>query len=227
MKNFIKRILTICVALAIVSTLTGCTNWKKKYSGLEVEHQNLKGLYDNCRSNLEASAADKSKLNQQLVQSIKTIEQLQKEIDERNVSPGEASGFGKNMDVKFDANAGTITVTLENTLLFSAGEAKMKANTISELDHIRSVIRDRYSSMPIDVIGHTDSDPIKKSNWKDNWELSAQRALSVLRYLESKGMRQELLRAIAAGSSRPVASNSTESGKARNRRVEIVVRTKG
>ena len=155
------------------------------------------------------------------------IEELQKQIDERNISPGEASGFGNNMDVRFDANAGTITVTLENTLLFSAGKAVMKKTTVGELDHIRNVIKERYGSMPIDIIGHTDSDPIKKSSWKDNWELSAQRSLSVLRYLESKGMGADTLRAIAAGSSRPVASNSTASGKARNRRVEIVVRTKG
>ena len=227
MKAFARRTLTLCIALVIISMLTGCTNWKKKYGGLDVEHQNLKGLYDNCRTNLESSASDKSKLNQQLVKSIMTIEELQREIKERNISPGEASGFGKDMDVKFDANAGTITVTIENTLLFSAGKATMKKTTVGELDHIRRVIKERYSSMPIDVIGHTDSDPIKKSKWKDNWELSAQRSLSVLRYLEGKGMRGDILRAIAAGSSRPVASNSTASGKARNRRVEIVVRTRG
>jgi len=227
MKNLVKRTLTLCIALVVISMLTGCTNWKKKHNGLEVEHQNLKGLYDNCRTNLEASASDKSKLSQQLTKSIMTIEDLQKQIEERNISPGEASGFGDNMDVRFDANAGTITVTIENTLLFSAGKATMKKATIGELDHIRNVIKERYGSMPIDVIGHTDSDPIKKSSWKDNWELSAQRSLSVLRYLERKGMSADRLRAIAAGSSRPVASNSTASGKARNRRVEIVVRTKG
>lgn len=227
MRKFSKRTLTICIALVIVSMLTGCTNWKKKYNGLDVENQNIKGLYENCRTNLEAISSDKSQLNQQLTKSIQTIEELQKEIEERNISPGEASGFGKGMDVSFDAAAGTITVTLENRLLFTAGKATMKRATISELDHIRSVIRERYSSMPVDIIGHTDSDPIKKSKWKDNWELSAQRALSVLRYLQSKGMRDDTLRAVAAGSSRQVASNSTASGKARNRRVEIVVRTRG
>lgn len=227
MKDLLKRTLMFSVALVLISMLTGCTNWKKKYAGLDVEHQNLKGRYDLCTANLDATAADKSQLSQRLDKSIKTIEQLQKEIEERNISPGEASGFGNNMDVKFDAAAGTITVTLENTLLFSAGAAKMKKSTISELDHIRSVIKDRYASMPIDIVGHTDSDPIKKSKWKDNWELSAQRALAVLRYLESKGMRSDMIRAVAAGSSRSIASNSTASGKARNRRVEIVVRTRG
>ena len=86
-----------------------------------------------------------------------------------------------------------------------------------------SVLRDKYASKQIDVVGHTDTDPIKKSNWKDNWELSAQRALSVLRYLEKKGISPEKIQATGRGQSQPIASNSNASGKARNRRVEIVV----
>ena len=227
MKVLLKRTLVFTVALVVIVTLTGCTNWKKKYQGLDVEHQNLKGRYELCTGNLDASATAKASLNQRLSKSIMTIESLQKEIEDRNVSPGEASGFGNNMDVRFDAAAGTITVTLENTLLFSSGKATLKKSTIRELDHIRSVIKQRYASMPIDIVGHTDTDPIKRSNWKDNWDLSAQRALAVLRYMESKGMHPDMIRAVAAGSSKPIASNSNASGKARNRRVEIVVRTRG
>ncbi len=81
--------------------------------------------------------------------------------------------------------------------------------------------------MPVDIVGHTDSDPIKKSGWKDNWQLSSERALAVLRYLNSKGMRADQIRAVAAGSAKPIASNSSSDGKSRNRRVEIVVRTRG
>ena len=76
--------------------------------------------------------------------------------------------------------------------------------------------------MPIDIVGHTDTDPIKKSKWKDNWELSAQRSLAVVRYLISKGIPKETILEVGRGESQPVASNSTESGKAKNRRVEIV-----
>lgn len=227
MKDLLKRTLMFSVALVLIVMLTGCTNWKKKYEGLNVENQNLKGLYERCSDNLGAAASDKSQLSQQLSKSIRTIEELQREIEERNISPGEASGFGNNMDVKFDSAAGTITVTLDNTLLFSSGKATLKKSTIRELDHIRSVVKERYASMPIDIVGHTDTDPIKKSKWKDNWDLSAQRALAVLRYLESRGMRSDMIRAVAAGSSKPIASNSSASGKARNRRVEIVVRTRG
>jgi chemotaxis protein MotB len=115
---------------------------------------------------------------------------------------------------------------LQNTVLFSSGKATLKKATISELDHIKSVIKSRYSGMLIDVVGHTDSDPIKKSKWKDNWQLSSERALAVLRYLKSKGISPSNIRAVASGSSVPVSKNSTISGKAKNRRVEIVVHTR-
>ena len=75
----------------------------------------------------------------------------------------------------------------------------------------------------MDVVGHTDTEPIKKSSWKDNLELSAQRALSVTRYLMDHGIPDKQVEASGCGSARPVASNSTADGKAKNRRVEIVV----
>ena len=72
----------------------------------------------------------------------------------------------------FDPAAGTITVTLQNTILFASGKASLKSATSAELDHILSVLKDKYAGKEIDVVGHTDTDPIRKSAWKDNWELS-------------------------------------------------------
>jgi chemotaxis protein MotB len=223
MENFVRKISFVLLAVFLISVLSGCTDWKKKYEGLNVEHQNLKGLYENCVSSLDSSAAEKARLGQELNRSQQTIEDLQAQIRDRNISPGEASGFGEGMDVSIDSAKGTITVTLPNAILFSPGQATLKKATSAELDHIYSVLRERYGGREIDVVGHTDSDPIKKSKWKDNWELSAQRALTVLRYLRKRGVNSEMIRGVAAGESRPIASNSTSSGKAKNRRVEVVV----
>jgi flagellar motor protein MotB len=114
-------------------------------------------------------------------------------------------------------------VTLANTILFQSGKATLKNATSAELDHILSVLKDKYPGREIDVVGHTDTDPIKKSPWKDNWELSVQRALSVARYLIDHGIAENLVQASGCGPARPVASNATAAGKAKNRRVEIVV----
>jgi len=211
-----RRIIIMLIGLVSISVLPGCTNWKKKYNALNVEHQNLKGL-------LERERAEKGQLTSQVSQSQQTIEELQRQIAERSQTPAQATGFGEGYDVAFDPSAGTITVTLPNAILFSPGQATLKKATSVELDHIQSVLQQKYAGRQIDVVGHTDSDPIRKSKWKDNWELSAQRALSVLRYLVSRGISPERVRAVGRGESQPIASNATASGKARNRRVEIVV----
>ncbi len=216
MRSVRKETIILLIGLISITFFSGCTNWKKKYAALNVEHQNLRGLYERER-------AEKGQLAQQLTQGRQTIDELQKQIEERSQSPAEATGFGKGYDVSFDASAGTITVTLPNAILFDSGKATLKKATSTELDHIRSVLRERYAAKMIDVVGHTDTDPIKKSPWKDNLELSAQRSLSVVRYLISRGIPAERVRAVGRGESKPIASNATASGKARNRRVEIVV----
>ncbi|MDD5135306.1 MAG: OmpA family protein, partial [Phycisphaerae bacterium] len=125
-----------------------------------------------------------------------------------------------------DSAAGTITVTLPNTILFDPGRETLKSSAKSDLDHIVSVINEKYNGRLIDVIGNTDADPIKKSKWKDNWQLSTERSLTVLRHLNAKGIPDSQLRAVGCGSGKPIGPNNTASGKARNRRVEIVVHMK-
>jgi chemotaxis protein MotB len=211
-----KKMAIMLVCLLSFFLLPGCTNWKKKYEALNVENENTRGLLDRERT-------EKSQLAEQVTQNQQTIDELQKQIEVLKKSPAEASGFGKGYDVSFNAAEGTITVTLPDAILFDSGKAEMKRASIAELDHIQSVVREKYAGRPIDVVGHTDTDPIKKSKWADNWELSAQRALTVSRYLIKRGIPENKIRAIGCGESRPIASNATAAGKTKNRRVEIVV----
>jgi chemotaxis protein MotB len=221
----VVRKAVVAISLAVLaSAMTGCTNWKQRYSELDVEHQNLKGLYENCVTSLDSSSSEKAQLSQQLSQSQRQLEDMRKQMTEKKVSAADATGFQVG-DVAVDEQAGTITVTLPNTILFASGQATLKSATSQELDHIYSVIRQRYSGRKIDVVGHTDTDPINKTKdkWQDNWDLSAGRSLNVLRYMIRKGMSPATIRAVACGESRPVAPNTTAANKARNRRVEIVV----
>ncbi len=211
-----KKTIALLICVVVFALLPGCTNWEKKYQALSVEHENLKGL-------LERERSEKGQLADRISQDQMTIEELQRQIEERSKTPGDVTGFGEGYDVSLDPSKGTITVTLPNAILFDSGKAELKKATSAELDHIHSVLRDKYSGKQIDVVGHTDTDPIKKSKWKDNWELSAQRSLTVLRYLVKRGIPEERIQAVGCGESQPIASNSTASGKAKNRRVEIVV----
>jgi chemotaxis protein MotB len=219
MRTANKKIIILLICFILISLLSGCTNWKKKYEALNVEHQNTLGL-------LERERAEKGQLADRVSQDWQTIEEFQEKIAERNQTPAEVFGFGQGYNVSFDPSAGTIMVTLPNEILFDPGSATLKKATSAELDHIQSVLKQKYSNKQIDVMGHTDSDPIKKSKWKDNWELSAQRALSVIRYLVAQGIAEDKVRAIGYGANRPVASNATAGGKAKNRRVEIVMHMK-
>jgi chemotaxis protein MotB len=218
MQTINKKTATMLICLSAIIFSPGCTNWKKKYEALNVEHQNTAGL-------LERERAEKGQIAEQYSQSQQTIEELQKKIAARQ-SVAKASGFGEGYDVSFDAAAGTLTVTLPEMILFDSGKANLKKAHSAELDHIKSVLQSKYSGSPIDVIGNTDTDPIRKSKWQDNWELSAQRALTVVRYLIEGGIPKNKIRAIGCGESRPVAANESAGSKAKNRRVEIVVHIK-
>jgi len=214
--RFVRKSIVPLIVVTSLAWLSGCTDYKKKYDYLNVEHQNLRGRYEILES-------EREDLAHRVVQDQQTIDELRRQIEELNKTPAQATGF-EGMDVAFDAAAGTITVTLPNTILFDSGKAELKSATSKELDQIVSVIKQKYASKDIDVVGHTDTDPIQKSPWKDNLALSSERSMSVARYLVKHGIADKQVRAVGCGSTRPIASNATADGKAKNRRVEIVVK---
>jgi chemotaxis protein MotB len=216
MRTVNKKTIALVAALISVCFFIGCTNWEKKYKAQNVELENLKGL-------LERERAEKGQLAERATKEQQTIEELQKKIAGQKLSAAEATGFGPGNEVAFNAAAGTVTVTLPNTVLFDSGKATLKKASSTELNHIASVLRSQYAGRYIDVVGHTDSQPIKKSPWKDNLQLSTERALSVVRYLTEHGIPKDKIRAVGRGDSQPIASNATPSGRAKNRRVELVV----
>ena len=209
-----KKTIAMMVCLASVALTSGCTDWKKEHDKLLQRNQNLEGL-------LAGERTLSGERGEELATSQQQIADFKRQIEELNKSPGRV--FGDDIDVVFDPRAGTITVTLPNKILFSSGAAKLKTATSRELNHIESVLESKYPGKHIDVVGHTDSDRIKVSGWDDNWELSAERALAVTRYLIKRGVPNDQIRAVGCGAARPVEPNTSSANKAKNRRVEIVV----
>jgi len=214
------RQVSILAGILILSTLAGCTNYRKRWEYLNAEHENLKSRYEKVEQ-------EKGQLSQRVAQDQQTIEELTRQLEAIKRNPKEA-GFG-DLPVSVDTAAGTITVTVSNALLFDAGRATLKNSTIRELDQVISTLKQKYAGKKIMVVGHTDSDPIQKTKdlWKDNWELSTERALAVTRYLIEHGIPEADIMAAGCGPARPVAPNTTAAGKAKNRRVEIVVQYRG
>ena len=117
-----------------------------------------------------------------------------------------------------------LVVTFVAEVLFDPGKAQLKKESLYILDKVAKILKNEVPlSYRISIEGHTDNQPIKYSKWKSNWELSCHRALSVLYYLEKKGINPSRLSATGFGEYHPVASNETEEGRALNRRVEIVI----
>lgn len=117
-----------------------------------------------------------------------------------------------------------LIITMANDILFDSGKAKLKRDAYPVLRKIASVLNENVPGRDIGVEGHTDSTPIKHSNWKSNWELSSARATNVLHYLiDECSVKPERLSAIGYGEFRPIDSNETRAGRAKNRRVEIII----
>jgi len=117
-----------------------------------------------------------------------------------------------------------LVVTFVSEVLFDSGKADLRSDSLSKLNKVASVLKTTVSDLNVGIEGHTDNDPIKRSGWKSNWELSSARALSVLHYLNDKeGISPKRLSATGYGEFQPVESNATKAGKQKNRRVEIVI----
>ena len=114
-------------------------------------------------------------------------------------------------------------VTILGDGLFAPGDATVRADYQGVLARIATAL----TRVPgqIDVIGHTDTLPIRTLRFPSNWELSRARAVSVTKVLESGGVSRDRIRADGLGDTQPLpdASNDTPQGRARNRRVEITL----
>lgn len=115
-----------------------------------------------------------------------------------------------------------VVVTLDETLLFPSGSARIDGAAAPALGAIAEVLADLDNQILVE--GHTDSVPTSGTVWPTNWELSAARATAALRELnESYGLAGTRLSAVGHADTRPRATNDTAEGRAQNRRIEIVV----
>lgn len=161
----------------------------------------------------ESAAALEEALNEKNLQSNEELsETVQEAIDENSLAD--------QVNVSFTAQY--VQLSMKGALLFDSGSAVLKDQSKPVLDKV-GVILERYGSdAVIEIEGHTDNVPIHNSKFADNEELSSARALSVFYYLvENTSLDPSNLRHAGMGDRTPVADNSTDEGRSKNRRVEI------
>ena len=116
----------------------------------------------------------------------------------------------------------------QSEVIFATGQANVSAAGKEQLAVIASALREIEKSIPenipwvLQIEGHTDSDPIANSSiYRDNWDLSTERALSVVRFLRSEGISAKRLAAAGYGEFQPIDSGNSAASKQRNRRIEL------
>lgn len=108
-------------------------------------------------------------------------------------------------------------------VLFDSGRAQLRPGAKPALDRVAKVILD-VERQPVGIEGHTDDQPIKRSTWASNKELSIARASAVADYLaDHHGIDRSRMTVIGYGDERPIAENDTPRGRQQNRRVEVVI----
>lgn len=129
-----------------------------------------------------------------------------------------AVGLGNAVEIKSGPRG--VRMRVKGHLLFEPGQATVRPSARKLLESVARVMH--KFNFYLTVEGHTDNQPIRTARFPSNWELSAARASSVLRYLLRLGVPPRRLTAVGYAANYPIASNSTEAGRNKNRRVEFV-----
>lgn len=129
-------------------------------------------------------------------------------------------------DVTISELQGRLTVDILDRVLFDSGEAVLKPDGETVLSKVAQLLA-QYPKRQLQIIGHTDNVPVRvrtAGGFTDNWSLSVGRALAAVRFLETRaGVDPHRLAAVGCGEYRPLADNATAEGRARNRRIAVVV----
>lgn len=129
-------------------------------------------------------------------------------------------------DVDVQVLKGVVYVSLNDNMLYRSGSYEISPKAATTLSKIAKIITD-YNDYEVLVEGNTDNVPISKTNIRNNWDLSALRASSVVQELQTKyGVNPSRLTAGGRGEYNPISDNDTESGRARNRRTQIIITPK-
>jgi chemotaxis protein MotB len=168
-------------------------------------------------NNLNAELSNLEKLTQKQKDELARMEDQAKELEKQL-----ADEIQKG-DITLKRFHDRLIIDIGEKISFDSGKADLKKDVMPALRKI-STILNNYPGNRIIIEGHTDNVPISTSRFRDNWQLSTERALSVLNYiLREKGVNPTRFSAAGYGEYNPVVPNDTPANRSLNRRVEIVV----
>ncbi len=211
----VSRVMGMVGVLVLAMGLTGCNNkLKDENARLLGENAGLRDQLSQTEDALQSAERQRSELAAEASRYRQQVQDLQ---NAKPATPKQNTGFEGIDRVSGEFRPGEVAAVVEGDLLFDSGKVTLKASAKSSLDQVARVLNGQYAGKRIRIAGHTDSDPIKKSQWKTNDRLACERAMAVKEYLASKGVDGSRMYVAGYGPNEPKGS------KAQSRRVEVVV----
>jgi len=198
---------------------------KAMQTKLKSDDDNLSAKQAELRRAQDLLAAQAALIDE-LAKSKKRLEAAKAELEKRSSEYEQLA-----QSLKGDIEAGRIelselkgkmTVKMKDKILFSSGSATLGKEGLDALRRVAEALRNVQGKV-IRVEGHTDNVPAAGSAFASNWELSAARALAVVRYLQDQGVDPTKLAGAGYGEYQPIGANDTPEGRSVNRRIEIVL----
>ena len=209
-------------AVLLCAALVGC-NDKQKTAQDDILRQN-----DELTKELSSKNDSLNSMGEQLARLQQVNSDLEAQLAEctRQAAAPAAAGPATVADardfhgiegVEATVEGDDIHLTIANSLLFDSGKTVLKDGAKRSLDTIASKVKEKYPDREIMVVGHTDTDPIRRTAFASNYHLGFERAYAVRGYLDRKGVTGAHMGLVSFGPDRP------ESSKDRSRRVEVIV----
>ncbi len=181
-------------------------DYEKKISDMQIVINNLNNELSGLKELTEKQKKELSRMENQ-------ADELEKQLQDE-ITKGE---------IRLKKYHDRIIINIDDRISFDSGESELKKTFLPTLDKISKILSE-YPEYYIVVEGHTDNVPIKTSRFRNNWQLSTERALAVLDYLlKNKSLDPRRFSATGYGEHRPIVPNDTKENRALNRRVDIVV----
>ena len=213
---------------------------EEQQRGLQQALKNAEAKYDALQQSLDKSLTNASQNNisiEKLVDQINESNQYIRHLVEvksksdslnmvltNNLTRSLSQDELKEVDVQ--VLKGVVYISLADNMLYKSGSYEINSRAAQTLSKIAKIIKD-YKDYDVLIEGNTDNVPIKKTNIRNNWDLSTLRASSVVQALQNDyGVDPKRLTAGGRGEYNPIASNDTEIGKQRNRRTQIIITPK-
>ncbi len=223
--------------LALTECQTGGKSLQAMLADAKKGNEDLQRNYAELQNALNQSIANNSQGNvniSKLVDEINASNKYIKQLIEaksksdslnmvltNNLTRSLSSSELQDVDVK--VLKGVVYISLADNMLFRSGSYQISDKAMDILSKIAKIIKD-YKDYDVLVEGNTDNVPISKTNIRNNWDLSALRASSVVQVLQDKfGVDPSRLTAGGRGEYNPVATNSTAEGRQLNRRTQIII----